>query len=172
MEIFLAIVEVVISICFPLSATLDIEKSLSWREARIASPYATIAQIKPQVKTAIMIFESDTIVVEVTDTPTERSKGLQFREELPDGTGMLFVFENEGYQSFWMKDTYIPLDIAFLDVNFRIVDIQQMEPQTDKLHISASPAMFALEVRQGWLTEKDITVGDYAKVIFSTLEMK
>jgi uncharacterized membrane protein (UPF0127 family) len=168
MEIFLVIVEAASSILFPLSATPDIEKSLSWIEAQITNPCATITQ----TKTAIMIFESDTLVVEVMDTSAERSKGLQFREELPDGTGMLFVFENEGYQSFWMKDTYIPLDIAFLDVNFRIVDIQQMEPQTEEYHVSTSPAMFAVEVRQGWLTEKNITVGDYAEVIFGTLEMK
>ena len=168
MEIFLVIVEAASSILFPLSATPDIEKSLSWIEAQITNPCATITQ----TKTAIMIFESDTLVVEVMDSSAERSKGLQFREELPDGTGMLFIFENEGYQSFWMKDTYIPLDIAFLDVNFRIVDIQQMEPQTEEYHVSTSPAMFALEVRQGWLTEKNITVGDYAEVIFGTLEMK
>lgn len=168
METFLVIVGVAMSILFPLSATPDIEKSLSWTEARITNPCATIAQ----TKTAIMIFESDTLVVEVMDTSAERGKGLQFREELPDGTGMLFVFENEGYQSFWMKDTYIPLDIAFLDVNFRIVDIQQMEPQTEEFYVSTSPAMFALEVRQGWLTEKNITVGDYAEVIFGTPEMK
>ena len=79
---------------------------------------------------------------------------------------MLFVFETEEYRSFWMKDTYLDLDIAFFDVNFRIVDIQQMEAQTEDLHHSSAPAMFALEVRQGWLAEKGVRVGHQAEVVF------
>ena len=115
---------------------------------------------------ALVVFGADTVVAEVMDTPAKRSGGLQFRDDVPDGTGMLFVFESEAPRSFWMKDTYIALDIAYLDVNFRIVDIQQMVPQTADLHISAAPAMFALEVRKGWLAEQGIGVGAQATVIF------
>ena len=115
---------------------------------------------------AFVIFGADTVVAEVKDTPAERSEGLQFRDRLPDGTGMLFVFETEAPRSFWMKDTYLDLDIAFLDVNFRIVDIQQMDARTEELHTSAAPAMFALEVRQGWLAENDVRVGHHATVVF------
>ncbi len=115
---------------------------------------------------ALVIFGADTVVAEVKDTPAERSEGLQFRDHLPDGTGMLFVFGTEAPRSFWMKDTYLDLDIAFLDVNFRIVDIQQMDAHTEELHTSAAPAMFALEVRQGWLAENDIQVGHQAAVVF------
>ena len=124
------------------------------------------AAIGPRPDVALIVFDADTVLAEVSDTPAERSEGLQFRDALPDGSGMLFVFESEEYRSFWMKATYIALDIAFLDVSFRIVDIQQMEPQTEELHSSTAPAMFALEVRKGWFAEMGIQVGAQAKVVF------
>jgi len=124
------------------------------------------AVLEPRPDVAVIVFGADTVVAEVMDTPAERSGGLQFRDNVPDGTGMLFVFQSEAPRSFWMKDTYIALDIAYLDVSFRIVDIQQMEPQTEELHNSAGPAMFALEVRKGWFAEKGIGVGAQAKVVF------
>ena len=89
------------------------------------------------------------------------------RDAVPDGTGMLFVWDNEGSRSFWMQNTYVALDVAFIDANFRIVDLQQMEPESTEIHDSAKPAMFALEVRQGWFAEKGITVGDRCQLIFS-----
>ena len=133
-------------------------------------PYApptlsqTTIDVRPDV--AVITFGAESVVAEVVDTPAERSVGLQFRDNLPDGIGMLFVFQSEAPRSFWMKDTYIALDIAYLDVNFRIVDIKQMDPQTEELHPSARPAMFALEVRKGWFAEKGITVGAQAQVVF------
>ena len=139
------------------------------------APYTTVFEARPseaagvtepRPDVAVLSFAFETVVAEVVDTPAERAVGLQFRDNLPDGTGMLFVFESEAPRSFWMKDTYIALDIAYLDVNFRIVDIQQMEPQTEELHPSARPAMFALEVRKGWFAEKGIAVGAQATVVF------
>ena len=121
---------------------------------------------RPHPGTAWVIFGSDTVVAEVARTPDERATGLMYREEIPDGTGMLFVFQDSQVRSFWMQNTYVPLDIAFMDPSFRVVDIQQMEPLTTAPHESAAPAMFALEVRQGWFAEKGITVGSVARVIF------
>ena len=89
-----------------------------------------------------------------------------YRDAVPDGTGMLFVWDTEGERSIWMQNTYVALDVAFIDHNFRIVDIQQMEPQTTNIHDGASPAMFVLEVRQGWFAEKGIVVGDRCQLIF------
>ena len=130
----------------------------------ISVPASTQPTPRPDV--ALIVFDADTVLAEVKDTPAERSEGMQFRDALPDGVGMLFVFESEEPRSFWMKNTYIALDIAFFDASFRIVDIQQMEPQTEDLHNSAAPAMFALEVRKGWFAEKGVRVGDQAKVVF------
>jgi len=116
---------------------------------------------------ALVIIGSDTVRVEIASTPAQREEGLKNRDEVPDGTGMLFVFQAEAVHSFWMMDTYVALDIAFIDANFRIVDIQQMEPLTTDLHTSARPAMFVLEVRQGWLEERGVRVGDGVELIFS-----
>lgn len=113
-----------------------------------------------------MIFGPDTVRVELARTAEEREQGLMHRELLEDGRGMLFVFPDAQIRSFWMRNTLIPLDIAYIDENLTIVDIQAMEPQTDDPHPSARPAMFALEVPQGWFQEKGIGVGAQAQLVF------
>jgi uncharacterized membrane protein (UPF0127 family) len=113
-----------------------------------------------------VIFDADTVQAEVARTPEERERGLMFRESLAGGRGMLFVFPEAQYRSFWMKDTFIPLDIAYLDADLRVVDILPMEPQSEDTYPSTKPAMFALEVPIGWFAEKGIAVGAQAKVVF------
>lgn len=113
-----------------------------------------------------MILEGDTVRAEVARTPEQRELGLMHRESLADGRGMLFVFPDLQIRSFWMKDTLIPLDIAYLDENFRIVDIHGMEAGDLDPHPSAMPAMFALEVPLGWFERKGIGVGAEARIIF------
>lgn len=115
---------------------------------------------------AWVIFGSDTVTAEVADTPEARERGLMFRTELEDGEGMLFVFRDEEIRSFWMRDTYIPLDIAFMDRTQRIVDIQQMEPLVEDFYESRAPAMFALEVPQGWFERQGIEVGERPRIVF------
>jgi hypothetical protein len=121
----------------------------------------------PTAATALVVFGSDTVHAEVANTSETRSQGLMYRDEVPEGTGMLFVFDREAERSFWMQNTFVALDVAFIDRNFRIVDIQQMEPESTEIHDGARPAMFALEVRQGWFAEKGIGVGDRCELIFS-----
>ena len=123
--------------------------------------------IAPPAATALVIFGSDTVRAEVASTAAARGQGLMYRDAVPEGTGMLFVFDREALRSFWMQNTYVALDVAFIDANFTIVDIQQMEPETTDIHDGARPAMFALEVRQGWFAGKGISVGDRCQVIFS-----
>lgn len=120
----------------------------------------------PARGTAWVVFGADTVQAEVARTAAERSQGLMYREDLPPGTGMLFVFPDTQVRSFWMQNTYVPLDIAFMDADLRIVDIQQMEPETVDFHESRAPAMFALEVPQGWFAQQGIRVGDRAEVVF------
>ena len=102
------------------------------------------------------------VEVEVADTDAERQTGLMGRTVLPEDAGMLFVFEGEQALSFWMKDTLIPLSIAYMDTEGRIVDIQEMQPLDDVLphYVSAEPAQYALEVNQGFFEERGVTVGD------------
>ena len=115
--------------------------------------------------TVLVVFGSDTVRAEVANTPATRSQGLMNRDAVPDGTGMLFVFDNEAIRSFWMQNTFVALDVAWIDADFRIVDIQQMEPESSDIHDGARPAMFALEVRQGWFAEKGVEVGDRCQLI-------
>lgn len=123
-------------------------------------------EARPQAGRAWVIFGADTVVVEVARTADERAQGLKFRDELAPGTGMIFVFPDEATRSFWMQDTYIPLDIAYLDASFRIIDIQQMEPLVTDTYPSAAPAMYALEVPLGWFAEHGVQVGDVPTVVF------
>ena len=121
---------------------------------------------RPPAGYAWVIFGSDTVVAEVAATAEERSEGLMYRDEVPDGTGMLFVFPDNSVRSFWMANTYVPLDIAYLDPSFRVVDIMQMEPLVTDSYVSRAPAMYGLEVRQGWFGEQGIEVGDQAEIVF------
>ncbi|MDE2878479.1 DUF192 domain-containing protein [Candidatus Palauibacter soopunensis] len=100
------------------------------------------------------------IQVEVADDADERQRGLMYRESLEENQGMLFVYPEQRTLGFWMKNTLIPLDIAYIDREGRIVDIQQMEPQTTETHDSAAPAMYALEMNLGWFEANGIRIGD------------
>lgn len=121
---------------------------------------------RPPQGYAWVILGADTVEAEVADTPEEQQQGLMNREELDAGKGMLFVFDTESFQAFYMRNTLIPLDIAFLDGAQVVIDIQQMEPLTEDLHRSAGPAMYALEVPQGWFASQDIEVGQLARIVF------
>lgn len=102
------------------------------------------------------------VEVEIADTDAERQTGLMGRNVLPENAGMLFVFEGEQTLSFWMRDTLIPLSIAYIDAEGRIVDIQDMQPLDDvpPHYVSAEPAQYALEVNQGFFEERGVVVGD------------
>lgn len=131
-----------------------------------ASTTRPAAEPGPAPGHAWVIFGTDTVVVEVARTEEQREQGLMYRQELPDGTGMLFVFDDEQVRSFWMQNTYVALDIAFLDVSLRVVDIEQMEPMTTDPHDSKRPSMFAVELPKGWCAAHGVKVGDQAKVEF------
>jgi uncharacterized membrane protein (UPF0127 family) len=100
------------------------------------------------------------ISVEIADTPALRERGLMHRDSLPANHGMLFVYADEQMRSFWMRNTKIPLDIAFIDRNGTIVNIEQMEAQTDENTVSNAPAMYALEMSLGWFEANGVGIGD------------
>jgi uncharacterized membrane protein (UPF0127 family) len=101
-----------------------------------------------------------TVTVEIADDPEARSRGLMNRDSLPENRGMLFVYPQEQILSFWMRNTRIPLDIAFIDQNGFILEIQQMEPHDDASHASKQPAMYALEMRKGWFEDHGVEPGE------------
>lgn len=100
------------------------------------------------------------VKVEVADDEEERRRGLMHRDSLPEDQGMLFVYSEERTLSFWMRNTNIPLDVAYLDRRGTIVDIRSMDPQTDRLYESRQPAMYALEMNRGWFRDHGVGVGD------------
>jgi uncharacterized membrane protein (UPF0127 family) len=104
------------------------------------------------------------IRIEVVRTEEEKARGLMFRDSLGIDEGMLFVYEKEEFLSFWMKNTPLPLSIAFIDQKGRIVDIQDMAPFSLRIHTSARPARYALEMNRNWFQKNGIQVGDVVKM--------
>jgi len=99
------------------------------------------------------------IRAEVVDAPETRARGLMYRKSMPANHGMLFVFAYPERQCFWMKNTLIPLSIAFLDDRGVIVNIADMQPQSEDNHCSARPVRYALEMNQGWFAARNIGPG-------------
>jgi uncharacterized protein len=104
------------------------------------------------------------IKAEVARTEDEKSRGLMFRERLEPDEGMLFIYEREEFLSFWMKNTPLPLSIAFLDRNGRIVDLQDMEPFNLRTHTSVRPAKYALEMNRKWFQKNGVKLGDVIRM--------
>lgn len=103
------------------------------------------------------------LTVELAATAKSRTCGLAFRDELAEGHGMLFVFDRDQPLEFWMKDTRMPLSIAFLDAQKRIIDIIDMaEPFSEQRYRSSGSARYALETRLGWFRQQGISHGDQA----------
>jgi uncharacterized protein len=118
------------------------------------------AQAAAALPTVALTIQGHKIVAEVASKPEDRATGLMSRFSLQPDRGMLFVFERPESLSFWMKNTFIPLSIAFLDANGRILNIEDMAPQTETTHWSKGPALYALEMRKGWFLERGIKAGD------------
>lgn len=104
------------------------------------------------------------LTVEVPRTYEEFSRGLMFRESLPEDRGMLFVFGEDTQTGFWMKDTSIALSIAFIAEDGTILDIQEMEPLSTEVHQPPGPYRYALEVNQGWFRRHGFGPGDRVEV--------
>lgn len=97
--------------------------------------------------------------VHVARSDEERAQGLMFRRDLPENEGMLFMCDDREVQSFWMKDTPLPLSIAFLDEDGTILKIADLEPHDLEGESSGHPVRFVLEVNQGWFEERGIGPG-------------
>lgn len=103
------------------------------------------------------------VKVEIAKTEEERALGLMFRHSLPEGRGMLFIFEKEDFQSFWMKNCFFPLDLIFIDKNNKIVDIKEnFEPCKEDpcpTYKSKEKAIYVLEVQGGFVKNNNIRTG-------------
>lgn len=99
------------------------------------------------------------IHAEVADRDASRATGLMLRRSLAPNGGMLFVFEERGEHCMWMKNTLLPLSVAFIDEGGAIINIADMQPRTEDSHCAARPARYALEMAQGWFAERGIRAG-------------
>jgi len=88
-----------------------------------------------------------------------RSRGLMFRKSLAPNAGMVFVFDEASQHCMWMKNTYLPLSVAFLDDSGTIINIEDMAPQTEDTHCAQRPARYALEMERGWFASRGIKPG-------------
>ncbi len=118
----------------------------------------TLAEVS--FKTSSVKVASHPLKVEVAREEPQRLQGLMFRKNLGREEGMLFIFDELAYQSIWMKNTLIPLSVAFIDRDGVILNILDMEPQTLDSHMSAGPALYAIETNKGWFAAKKVKAGD------------
>ncbi len=122
-----------------------------------AIPWSTRAG---ELDTKTLTIRDQKLTVEVAATPETRATGLMNRFSLRTDHGMLFVFEAPQPLAFYMKNTYVPLSIAFVDAGGRITNIEDMRPQDESTHWSKGLALYAIEMRQGWFAARGIGPGD------------
>lgn len=128
--------------------------------ALLLSFEAALAQTGPQRLDAITLNAGMyNIHAEVAMTDDQRQTGLMFRREMPQHEGMLFVFDETAVHCFWMKNTLLPLSIAFLADDGSVVNIADMQPQSEKSNCPAKPVRYALEMNQGWFAKRGIKPG-------------
>jgi hypothetical protein len=122
---------------------------------------APLAAAQPQAKLPTLALNVGIHLVhaEIANTLPSRAQGLMFRKSLDASHGMLFVFPDIGPQCMWMRNTYVPLSVAFIDEAGVILNIADMKPQTEDSHCAAGPARYALEMNQGWFAAKGIKPG-------------
>jgi uncharacterized protein len=123
----------------------------------LAATTATLAAGPPTLDLSI---KGHRLVAEVAATEATRTTGLMNRFSLQPDHGMLFVFKDPQRQAFWMKNTYVPLSIAFIGADGRILNIDDMAPQTETTHPSRGAALYALEMKKGWFAQHAIGAGD------------
>ncbi len=99
------------------------------------------------------------VQAEVADDQTKRMQGLMYRKQIVDNDGMVFVFDQPNYHCMWMKNTLVPLSVAFIDEQGNILNVVNMEPLSEVSHCAKGPAKYALEMRQNWFKQKGVGEG-------------
>jgi uncharacterized membrane protein (UPF0127 family) len=127
--------------------------------AGAAAPFPGGAQQPQQLPTMSLNAGIHLIQAEVANTFETRMIGLMHRKKLGANSGMLFVFPDVGRHCMWMKNTYVPLSVAFIDERGVIINIADMQPLDETSHCAAAPARFGLEMNQGWFAAKGVKPG-------------
>jgi len=127
----------------------------------LAAASTAQAQMAPQPRLPTVQLRAGmhNIVAEVASTPAQRQVGMMMRTEMAAHEGMLFVFESPSPQCFWMRNTLLPLSIAFLEDDGTVVNTAEMQPRSDASHCSTRPVRYALEMNAGWFDKRGIKPG-------------
>ncbi len=141
---------------------VTIQKTMGFIFLLILSFYSFSCKsaLKSDLPIVPLTIDGNKILVEVANTESTRMAGLMFRNELGTDNGMLFVFADDVSRAFWMKNTLIPLSIAFMDEKGAVENTLEMPPQTEQTFMSAGPAKYALEMNAGWYTKHGVKPGD------------
>jgi len=118
-------------------------------------PDISLAQM-PQIELSVGLYR---IEAEVASVDADRQLGLMHRRSMAQNHGMLFVYDQSARHCMWMRNTLLPLSVAFLDAQGRILNIEEMQPQSDNNHCAARDAQYALEMNRGWFASKGIKPG-------------
>jgi len=125
-----------------------------------SAPLSASAQATPTEFRVISLSAGIHLIrAEVALENAERERGLMFRKQLGDSQGMVFLFDQPALQCMWMRNTLIPLAVAFIDNDGRIINVEEMAAQTDDSHCAAKPARYALEMNKGWFARHGVAVG-------------
>ena len=132
---------------------------LTWLLVALASFSAFAQSAQPPQPTVQLQSGLYLVKAEVAAEFGTRMVGLMMREKMAANDGMLFVFPGRDTQCMWMKNTLLPLSVAFIDEDGTILNIEDMKPQTENSHCSVKPARYALEMNQGWFKTRNIKAG-------------
>lgn len=119
-------------------------------------PYFAYSSALPVIDLKI---DKNIIKAEVASTVSSQQLGLMYRKSMPEQNGMLFVFEQKAGHCFWMKNTLLPLSIAFIDDEGKIVNIEEMKPQSEENHCPLKPIRYALEMNSNWFEKRQLGAG-------------
>lgn len=125
---------------------------LAWAQSAQGQPQLNLARTQ-------LMAGMHRLDVQLAQTPEQHQIGLMWRKDMPPHEGMLFIFERASTQCFWMRNTLIPLTVAFLEDDGTIVNLADMQPQSDDSHCSSKPVRFVLEMNQGWFAKRQIKPG-------------
>ena len=139
----------------------SIKRALGLLSLALALAGSAVAQTEaqPRLDTITLQAGMHNIRAEVARTPLQTQTGMMFRREMASHEGMLFVFDGLSRRCFWMKNTLLPLSIAFIADDGSIVNLAEMQPQSEASHCSSEPVRYALEMNQGWFTKRGIKPG-------------
>lgn len=136
-----------------------VKMTMAWLLWLAAPVFASMPGAQPEQQVLELSVGTYRIEAECAETPESRGKGLMDRYSLPANHGMLFIYPEAQHHCLWMRNTHIPLSAAFLDAEGTIINISDMQPDTNDFHCAAKPVLFVLEMNSGWFAKRGLRPG-------------